>query len=96
MLTAYDTPPGKFTGRVLSSSSRTRRTVSDMDFKRITDKAKQALDERGGPERLKREAERLKTIATGPGSAGEKARAAADVVKQAATTPPDSTSRPKP
>ena len=61
-----------------------------MDFKRITDKAKQALDERGGPERLKLEAERLKTIATGPGSASDKVRAAGDVIKQAAST----TSRP--
>ena len=60
-----------------------------MDFKRLTDKAKQALDERGGPERLKLEAERLKTIATGPGSASEKARAAGDVLKQVATTRPD-------
>lgn len=65
-----------------------------MDFKRLTDKAKQALDERGGPERLKLEAERLRTIATGPGSAGDKARAAGDVLKQAATTRPDDPSRP--
>ena len=67
-----------------------------MDFKRLTDKAKQALDERGGPERLKLEAERLKAIATGPGSASDKARAAAEAVKQAATTPPDRPSRPTP
>ena len=59
-----------------------------MDFKRLTDKARQALDERGGPERLKLEAERLKAIATGPGSAGDKARAAGDVIKHAASTPP--------
>ena len=64
-----------------------------MDFKRLTDKAKQALDERGGPERLKLEAERLKTIATGPGSASEKARAAGDVLKHAATTRPEDTTR---
>ena len=67
-----------------------------MDFKRLTDKARQALDERGGPERLKLEAERLRAIATGPGSAGEKARAAGDVIKQAATTRPDRSSRPTP
>ena len=60
-----------------------------MDFKRFTDKAKQALDERGGPERLKQEAERLKAIATGPGSTSEKARAAGDALKHAATTRPD-------
>ncbi len=64
-----------------------------MDFKRLTDKAKQALDERGGPERLKLEAERLRTIATGPGSASEKARAAGDLLKQAARTPPGDTTR---
>ena len=67
-----------------------------MDFKRLTDKDKQALDERGGPERLKQEAERLKTIATGPGSAGDKARAAGDVLKHAATTRPDRSTPPRP
>ncbi len=66
-----------------------------MDFKKLTEKAKQALDERGGPERLKLEAERLKTIATGPGSASEKARAAGDALKQAAATRPDRTNRPE-
>ena len=58
-----------------------------MDFKRLTEKAKQALDERGGPERLRVEAERLKTIATGPGGGGEKARAAGEPREQAAATP---------
>lgn len=58
-----------------------------MDLKRFTDKAKQALDERGGPERLKQEAERLRTIATGPGSASDKAKAAGDAIKKAAATP---------
>ena len=66
-----------------------------MDFKRLTDKAKRALDERGGPERLKLEAERLKTIATGPGSASDKARAAGDVLKQAASTRPSDTPPPR-
>lgn len=60
-----------------------------MDFKRMTEKAKQAIDERGGPERFKQEAERLKTIATGPGSASDKARAAGDAIKRAAASPPD-------
>ncbi len=67
-----------------------------MDFKRLTEKAKQALDERGGPERLKVEAERLKTIATGPGTPSEKARAATHALKEAASTPPDRTKRPTP
>lgn len=60
-----------------------------MDFKRMADKAKQAIDERGGPERFKQEAERLKTIATGPGSASDKARAAGDAIKRAAASPTD-------
>ena len=58
-----------------------------MDFKRLTSKAKQAIDERGGPERFKQEAERLRTIATGPGSASEKAKAAGDAIKRAAASP---------
>ena len=65
-----------------------------MDLRRLADKAKQAIDERGGPERLKHEAERLKTIATGPGSASEKARAAGDVLKQAAHANRDRTPPP--
>ena len=63
-----------------------------MDFKRLTSKAKQAIDERGGPERFKQEAERLRTIATGPGSASDKAKAAGDAIKKAAA-PPSSTDR---
>lgn len=58
-----------------------------MDFKRLTSKAKQAIDERGGPERFKQEAERLRTIATGPGSASDKAKAAGDAIKKAAASP---------
>ena len=58
-----------------------------MDLKRLTSKAKQAIDERGGPERFKQEAERLRTIATGPGTASEKAKAAGDAIKKAAASP---------
>lgn len=67
-----------------------------MDFKRLADKAKHALDERGGPERLKQEAERLRTIATGPGSASDKAKAAGDAIKKAAASPSPSDRHPRP
>jgi hypothetical protein len=55
-----------------------------MDFKKLADKAKKTLDERGGTERLKQDAERLRGIATGPGSAKDKAKAATDALKQPA------------
>lgn len=67
-----------------------------MDFKRLTSKAKQAIDERGGPERFKQEAERLRTIATGPGSASEKAKAAGDTIKRAAASPSSADRRERP
>ncbi len=53
-----------------------------MDFKKLADKAKKTLDERGGTDRLKQDAERLRNIATGPGSARDKAKAATDHLKQ--------------
>jgi len=53
-----------------------------MDFKKLADQAKKTLDERGGTERLKQDAERLRDIATGPGSAQDKARAAGEALKQ--------------
>lgn len=55
-----------------------------MDFKKLADKAKKTLHERGGTDRLKQDAERLRNIATGPGSARDKAKAATDHLKQPA------------
>ena len=63
-----------------------------MDFKLLTDKAKQAIDERGGTERLKQDAERLRGIAAGPGSVKDKARAAGEAIKQPNRGNPGSTS----
>lgn len=53
-----------------------------MDVNRLRGKAKQMLDKRGGTEGLKADAERLKGIAKGPGTLGDKAKRAADAVKQ--------------
>ena len=62
-----------------------------MNLKRLADKAKQTIDARGGTERLKADAERLRGIATGPGTAKEKAKAGSDALKEPARpagTPP--------
>lgn len=53
-----------------------------MDFKKLADKAKKTMDDRGGTDRLKQDAERLRDIATGPGSPKDKARAAGDALKE--------------
>lgn len=46
--------------------------------------AKKTIDSRGGGEGLKRDAEQLREIARGSGSAKDKARKAADALKQPA------------
>ena len=53
-----------------------------MNLKRMTDKAKQAIAERGGTERLKEDAERLRGIASGPGTAKDKLKHAGDALRQ--------------
>jgi hypothetical protein len=53
-----------------------------MRLSRVTQMAKKTLDSRGGTDGLKRDAEQLREIARGPGSAKDKARRAADALKQ--------------
>jgi hypothetical protein len=48
----------------------------------VADKAKQVIDERGGPESLKEDADELREIADGPGSLAEKAKRAAEAIKE--------------
>jgi hypothetical protein len=52
-----------------------------MDFKNLQRMAKNLIDKRGGTDALKADAEELKNIATGPGTASEKAKRAADALK---------------
>ena len=68
-------------------------TVHAMNFKRMADKAKRLIDDRGGTDQLKQDAERLRGIATGPGTAKEKAKAAGEALKQ--PSPATSDSRPE-
>jgi hypothetical protein len=53
-----------------------------MKWNRIADMAKKTIDSRGGTEGLKRDADKLRDIATGPGTPKEKAKRAADALKQ--------------
>jgi hypothetical protein len=51
------------------------------NFKRITDRAKDLVEKRGGTESLKRDANELRDIAKGPGTFKDKAKAAVDALK---------------
>lgn len=53
-----------------------------MDFKKLADKAKKTIDDRGGVESLKADAEELKKVAKGKGSLSDKAKAAAKAIKE--------------
>ena len=52
-----------------------------VNFRNLTDKAKDVVEKRGGSESLKRDADQLKSIAKGPGTLSEKAKAAASALK---------------
>ncbi|MGN6558799.1 MAG: hypothetical protein ACTHLH_12440 [Solirubrobacterales bacterium] len=53
-----------------------------MDFKKLTAKAKDTIDKRGGMDSLKADAEELKKVAKGSGSLTDKAKAAAQAIKE--------------
>ena len=53
-----------------------------MKWNRLADQAKKVVEGRGGTDGLKRDAEKLRDIATGKGTAKEKAQRAADHLKQ--------------
>ena len=53
-----------------------------MDLKSLTDRAKQLLEKRGGTGAAKEDAGELKDIATGSGSLSDKAKAAAEAMKE--------------
>jgi hypothetical protein len=52
-----------------------------VDFKRLADRAKGLVEKRGGTDALKEDAEELREIAQGKGSVKDKAKAAADALK---------------
>ena len=67
-----------------------------MDFKSLQRKAKQLIDRRGGTDSLKADAEELKDIAKGPGSAADKAKRAGEALKDPGAKGPDAPPTPNP
>jgi hypothetical protein len=68
-----------------------------MDFKRLSEQAKRLIDRRGGTKSLKEDADELRDIARGEGSLSDKAKAAAEAVKEPGAKAPDTeTERPSP
>jgi len=53
-----------------------------MDFKKLFDKGKKVVDDRGGVDSLKEDAQELAGIAKGKGSISDKAKEAAAAVKE--------------
>ncbi len=53
-----------------------------VNFKKLTDKAKDVIDKRGEVDSLKGDAQELTDVAKGKGSIKDKAKAAADAVKE--------------
>jgi hypothetical protein len=53
----------------------------DVDLNRLFRRAKKVVDERGGTGALKEDAEELAAVAKRRGSVGDKAKAAADAIK---------------
>jgi hypothetical protein len=62
-------------------AATTDREESTMDLSKLADEAKQLINERGGVESLKEDAEELQGIATGQGSLADKAQAAVQALK---------------
>lgn len=58
-----------------------------MKFNKLAEKAKQAIDRRGGMDALKEDLQEVKDAATGRGSLKDKARAAADAIKTPGRNP---------
>ncbi len=52
-----------------------------VNFKKLSDQAKNLVQKRGGTDSLKEDADELKNIATGTGSLADKAKAAAAALK---------------
>jgi len=65
-----------------------------MDFKRLSQQAKRLIDRRGGTKSLKEDADELRDIARGEGTLSDKAKAAADAMKEPGAKGPDTPAPP--
>ena len=68
--------------------------IGAMDLKKLAEKAKRTIDDRGGVDSLKADAEELKKVAKGEGSLGDKAKRAAQAIKQPGAKAGDGEMRP--
>ncbi len=59
-----------------------------VDFKKLSDRAKDLAEKRGGTDALKQDAAELREIAKGKGSLSEKAKAAAEALKESGAKDP--------
>jgi hypothetical protein len=66
-----------------------------MKLKSLFDKAKKTVDDRGGVQSLKEDAEELKKVATGKGSLGDKAKGAAAAIKEPGASGADAGKKPE-
>jgi hypothetical protein len=67
-----------------------------MDLKRLSQQAKRLIDKRGGTKSVEEDADELRDIARGEGSLSDKAKAAADAVKDPGAPGPDAPPRQSP
>jgi hypothetical protein len=65
-----------------------------MDLKKLADKAKKTIDDRGGMDSLKADAEELKKVAKGEGSLKDKAKQAAKAIKEPGAKPGEGEMKP--
>lgn len=65
-----------------------------MNFKKLAAKAKKTIDDRGGMDSLKADAEELKKVAKGQGSLKDKAKQAAKAIKEPGAKAGDGEMRP--
>jgi hypothetical protein len=66
-----------------------------MRFGDLVNKAKKVVDQRGGTDALKQDAEELTDIARGPGTAQDKAKRAAEAVKDPGAPGGETRERPR-
>ena len=65
-----------------------------MSWKAMADKAKQVFQQRGGATAAKEDAEELRNIAEGQGSVADKAKQAAEAIREPGAHHPDSPDAP--
>ncbi len=67
-----------------------------MDLRRLTKRAKDVIERRGGIESVKGDAAELKDIVKGEGGLEQKAKAATQAVRRPGASPSEQAAKPKP